>query len=106
MKHRRLVAALTVVLVASSVATASSAAAAGCTVTTSRSSTWTKVEARSGCLNVQARIDKYVSGSGIRTTLGYQGPTLSVAVDYSGVWSGAYYRTRSTAGTWTGWISF
>jgi hypothetical protein len=86
-----------------STAVASSASAAACTVTASRSSTWTKVQAGSGCLNVQARIDKYVQGSGIRSTLGYAGPTLSVAVDNSGVWSGSYYRTRSSAGTWSGW---
>lgn len=105
MKRRSLVAALTVVLVGFSTVVASSASAAGCTVTRSRSSTWTKAEAGAGCSNVQARIDKYVAGSGIRTTLGYPGPTLSVAVDNYGVWSGAYYRGRSTAGTWSGWGS-
>lgn len=102
MKRRSLITALTVVLVGFSTAVAPTASAA-CTVTATRSSTWTKVQAGSGCATVQARIDKYVQGAGIRTTLGYAGPTLSVAVDNYGIWSGAYYRTRSSAGTWSGW---
>lgn len=103
MKRSSLVAALTVVLVGFSTVVASSATAATCTVTKSRSSTWTKVEAVSGCANVQARIDKYIQGSGLRSTLGYPGPTLSVAVDNYGVWSGAYYRTKTSSGTWSSW---
>ena len=105
MKRTSLVAALTVVLVGFSTAVASTATAAACTVTKSRSSTWTKVEAQSGCANVQARIDKYIQGSGLRTSLGYQGPTLSVAVDNYGVWSGAYYRTKGSSGVWSGWMA-
>ena len=105
MKRTSLVAALTVVLVGFSTAVASTATAATCTVTKSRSSTWTKVEARDNCANVQARIDKYIEGSGLRTSLGYPGPTLSVAVDNYGVWSGAYYRTKGSSGTWSGWMA-
>ncbi len=95
------------VLVTQTAASASGGTTPVCTYTPTKGATWTRISG-SGCLGLQARIDRYVGGSeGAEIHLGPQSTTLSYVSSSTGLNAGNAYRVRATAYSgWSAWQWF